>query len=156
MVSVIRQRIGVTNFVAKLDEVRASDTFTLAYTSEHYQTPDFLFQHTLKACSDEKLGHRYWYDPLFVQLFNNVYFSLQKQILELVVSEEQDETKMDRFSRYENLDHFNRKGKLKSSIEIGNVNLFQTHRIRGRREIFRIQKPTSLSYENRISKLYVQ
>ncbi|GJD09702.1 General vesicular transport factor p115 [Galdieria sulphuraria] len=93
LVSVVRQRIGVTNFVAKLDEIRASDLFILAYTSKNYLIPDSLLKNNLGAHLDEKLGHRYWYDPISVQLFNQVYFSLQKQILELVVTSDDEDRK---------------------------------------------------------------
>jgi hypothetical protein len=109
LISVIRQRIGVTNFVAKLDEVRASDMFVVAYTSEHYLSPDSLLKSSL-ASPDEKLGHRYWYDSMFVQRFNEVYFSLQKQILELVVASDEKNVTEERFSQNERWNQFQQKG----------------------------------------------
>ncbi|GJQ09442.1 hypothetical protein GpartN1_g1233.t1 [Galdieria partita] len=128
LVSVIRQRIGITNFVAKLDEIRASDPFILAYTSKHYLSPDSLLKNTSGAHSNEKLGHKYWYNPMFVQLFNDVYFSLQKQILELVVTSDEEDQAEGKFSQKQKWNHSHRKDlpNFESKDEFSNAEAYKS------------------------------
>eukprot|EP00871_Galdieria_phlegrea_P005805 jgi/Galph1/711/GphlegSOOS_G5485.1 len=99
LIAVIRQRMGITSFAAKLDEIRASEAFVLTYTDILLLKPESVINSTTLV--DPKLGHQCWYDSSFVHIFNDVYSKLQKYIWELVSITTDDETRATQTTSYE-------------------------------------------------------
>jgi len=96
LIDIIRNRIGIAVFTAKLDELRATDAFGAALLDnvQNETSPAILLEHEMgldhnrsrRALSSSRgdLGHDRWYDKTFTSLFNDIYGKVYRHVVELV------------------------------------------------------------------------
>ncbi|KAA8496967.1 hypothetical protein FVE85_0696 [Porphyridium purpureum] len=106
LVEIITNRIGITTFTAKLDELRATDAFGAALTdtvnaniaphvllerelsSDKYteKSGDGVRNHGTSGAVAGPLGHAMWYDRTFTVMFNDIYSKLHRHVVEWVIT----------------------------------------------------------------------
>lgn len=93
LVDIVRNRIGVATFTARLDELRATPAFLAAKSGELGETEPFKMVEKERASPGAykrgELGHELWYDADFVELVDDVYAKVGARVIELVAQPDQ-------------------------------------------------------------------
>lgn len=93
LVDIVRNRIGVATFTARLDELRATPAFLAAKSGELGETEPLKMVEKERASPGAykrgELGHELWYDADFVELVEDVYAKVGARVIELVAQPDQ-------------------------------------------------------------------
>lgn len=90
LVDIVRNRIGVSTFTARLDELRATRAYIAAAKGElgNAQPLQLLKKGGEAEVNRGDLGHELWYDTEFATLTDDVYGKVSSRVLELVAEEQ--------------------------------------------------------------------
>lgn len=85
---IIRNRIGITTFTSRLDELRGSQAYAAVKQGKLDETaPRSLLRQRsamIQATSDLQLGHDLWYDDKFIEIIDDVYEKVRASVMVMI------------------------------------------------------------------------